>query len=114
MSLPVLIFPYVYLTIGFWDKTVLNRSSIESCSEALTELFNNTILTSDFPGKLNVAGVTPIFKKDDPQKSKNYRPVSVLPVVSTVFERILYKQMSLHVEEYLSPYLCGYRKGFST
>ena len=90
------------------------KASIESCSEALTKLFNNTILTSDFPDKLKVADVTPIFKKDDPQKSKNYRPVSVLPVVSTVFERILYKQMSLHVEEYLSPYLCGYRKGFST
>ena len=35
-------------------------------------------------------------------------------VVSKVFERLLHKQMSLHVEEYLSPYLCGYRKGFSS
>ena len=90
------------------------KASIESCSEVLTKLFNNTILTSNFPDKLKVADVSPIFKKDDPQKSKNYRPVSVLPVVSKVFERLLYKQMSLHVEEYLSPYLCGYRKGFST
>ena len=90
------------------------KASIESCSEVLTKLFNNTILTSNFPDKLKVADVSPIFKKDDPQKSKNYRPVSVLPVVSKVFERLLYKQMSLHVEEYLSPYLCGYRKRFST
>ena len=60
------------------------------------------------------ADVSPIFKKDDSQKSKNYRLVSVLPVVSQVFERLLHKQMSLHVEEYLSPYLHGYRKGFST
>ena len=90
------------------------KASIESCSEALTKLFNNTILTSDFPDKLKVTDITPIFKKDDPQKSKNYRPVSVLPVVSKVFERLLHKQMSLHVEEYLSPYMCGYRKGFST
>ena len=79
------------------------QASIESCSEALTKLFNNTILTSDFPDKLKVADVTPIFKKDDPQKSKNYRPVSVLPAVSKVFERLLHKQMSLHVEEYQSP-----------
>ena len=77
-------------------------------------MFNNTILTSDFPDKLNVADVSPIFQKDDPQKSKNYRPASVLQVVSKVFERLLHKQMSLHVEEHLSPYLCGYRKGFST
>ena len=90
------------------------KASIESCSEVLKKLFNNTILTSNYPDKLKVADVSPIFKKDYPQKSKNYRPVSVLPVVSEVFERLLYKQMSLHVEEYLSPYLCGYRKGFST
>ena len=85
------------------------KNSIESCSEALTKLFNNTILTSDFPDKLRIADVSP--KKDDLQKSKNYRPVIVLPVVSKIFERFLPKQMSLHVEEYPSPYLCGYRKG---
>ena len=72
------------------------------------------ILNSNFPGKLRVADVRPIFKKDDPQKSKNCRPVSVLPVVSKIFKRLLHKQMSLHVEEYLSPYLCDYRKRFST
>ena len=81
------------------------KASIESCSEVLTKLFDNTILNSDFPDKLEVADVRPLFKKDDPQKSKNYGPVSVLPVVSKVFERLLHKQMSLHVEEYMSPYL---------
>ena len=90
------------------------KASIDSCSEALTKLFNNTILASTFPNKLKVADVSPIFKKDDPQKFKNYRPVSVLSVVSKVFERLLHKQMSLHVEEYLSPYLRGYRKRCST
>ena len=52
-------------------------------------MFNNTILTFNFPDKLKVADVSPIFEKDDPQKLKNYRPVSVLPVVSKVFERLL-------------------------
>ena len=37
------------------------KASIESCSEALTKLFNNTILTSDFPDKLKVGDVSPIF-----------------------------------------------------
>ena len=44
------------------------KVSIESCSEVLIKLFNNTILTSNFPDKLKVANVSPIFKKDDPQK----------------------------------------------
>ena len=77
------------------------KASIESCSEALTQLFKNTILTSNFQDKLKVADVSPIFK---PQKSKNDRPVSVFPVVSKVFKRLLHKQMSFHLEEYLSPY----------
>ena len=90
------------------------RASKERCSETIAELFNNTLLTSSFPTKLKVADVNPVFKKDDPLKMKNYRPVSVLPVVPKIFERILHKQMSLHVDRFLLPYLCGYSKGFST
>ena len=40
--------------------------------------------------------------------------MSVLPVVSKVFERIMYKQISEYVNQVLSPYLCGYRQGFNT
>ena len=90
------------------------RASKESCSETLAELFNNTLLTCSFPTELKVAVVSPIFKKNDPLKTKNYRPVCVLPVVSNIFKRLLHKQMSLHVDRFLSPYLCGYQKGFST
>ena len=41
------------------------KASIESCSEALAKLFNDIILTSDFPGKLKVADVSLSFKRDD-------------------------------------------------
>ena len=44
----------------------------------------------------------------------NYRPVSVLPVVSNIFERIMQKQINYFIISFLSPYLCGYRKGFNT
>ena len=45
---------------------------------------------------------------------ENYRPVSVLPTVPKIFARIILKQFSAHVNEFLSPYFCGYRKGFNT
>ena len=45
---------------------------------------------------------------------KNHRPISVLPPVSKIFERLLQKQIISHIEEHLSPSLCGYRKGFNT
>ena len=44
----------------------------------------------------------------------DYRPVSILPVVSKIFERIMQKQIKQYVEKYLSPFLCGYRKGYNT
>ena len=63
---------------------------------------------------LKLADVTPVFKKGDPQSIKNYRPVSVLPNVSKVFERIILKQILEQMNKYLSQNLCKYRKGFST
>ena len=42
---------------------------------------------------------------------ENYRPVSILPAVSKIFERIMQKQMNGYTERFLSPFLCGYRKG---
>ena len=69
---------------------------------------------NEFPDQLKLADVTPIYKKDDPNKSKNYRPVSVLPVVSKVFEKVMDDQISQYINSFLTPYLCGYRKGFST
>ena len=71
------------------------KASSESC--CLANLFDDTILTSNFPDKLKVADVSPIFKKDDPRKSKNYRALGVLLVVCKIFEGLLHKKMSLHV-----------------
>ena len=58
--------------------------------------------------------MSPIFKKKDKTFVENYRPVSVLPTVSKIFERIMRKQVSDYIGKFLSPFLCGYRKGFST
>ena len=90
------------------------KLSTVTCKQTLTDIFNKNICENNFPDELKLADVTPIYKKDDPTNSKNYRPVSVLPVTSKIFERILQKQLTVHVENFLSPFLCGYRKGFST
>ena len=67
------------------------RSSAHSCLEALTKLFNDTMNNSEFPDELKLAEVTATFKKEDPTKPKNYRPASILPTVSKVFERIMHR-----------------------
>ena len=79
------------------------KNSINVCSETLKNFFNDTTIHREFPNELENADVTLIFKKDDATKAKNYRSVSVLPVVSKVFERIMHKQINEYINQFLSP-----------
>ena len=81
----------------------------------LQQIWNDEIFKKcQFPKNLKLADITPAFKKEDKNLAKNYRPVSVLPTLSKVFEKIMQRQVINDVNTFLSPYLCGYRKGFST
>ena len=77
-------------------------------------LFNQTLTRGEFPGNLKNADVTPVFTKNNPLNKENYRPVSVLPIISKVFEKLMPNRINLHINSFLSPYLCGYRKGFNS
>ena len=80
----------------------------------LTNCINKSIETGCFPDRLKAANITPIFKKDDPLDKANYRPVSILPLISKVYERLIYNQLSEYSESFLSHILCGFRKAHST
>ena len=64
--------------------------------------------------ELKIADITPIFKKENPLDKTNYRPISILPTVSKIFERILFNQVQCFSNKFLSPLLYGFRKGYST
>ena len=81
------------LYANFWNKEVIKNNK--------------------FTAKLKLADITPIFKSLQKTLVKNYRPISVLPIVSKIFERIMDKQTDSYIDKILSPYLCGYRKGYS-
>ncbi len=49
--------------------------------------------TGIFPDKLKIAKVIPLFKKDDENLYTNYRPISLLPTTSKVFEQVIFKQL---------------------
>ena len=53
-------------------------------------LFNTSIETSIFPNLWKIARVTLIYKEGDKSEKSNYRPTSVLPVISKLFERLVY------------------------
>ena len=67
-----------------------------------------------FPITLKNANVTPVHKKDDPTDKTNFRPVSVLPLLSKVFERVIYNQLGKYMDTFLNKLLCGFRKAHST
>lgn len=91
------------------------KETSDVCSEYLLNIWNKEIIDNrNFPSKLKLADITPVFKKENATLAKNYRPVSVLPNVSKVFERIIQSQLLSYIDRYLSPNLCGYRKGYST
>ena len=69
------------------------KSTIDVHVTLLTKIINSSIRNGCFSAKLKAAEVTPIFKKNYDLDKENYRPVSVLPHVSKVFERIMYIQI---------------------
>jgi len=95
------------------DPGKLLKENNDTCSPDLLPIIYNNIDKNTFPDKLKVADVTPVHKKDEVTNVKNYRPVSVLSSTSKVFERLMQEQISSFITRHLSPYLCGYRKGFS-
>ena len=72
------------------------------------------MLTCEFPYELKRADIIPCHKKDDTTNKINYRPISLLPTVSKVYEKILYAQINAFFEKKISNYLCGFRKGYNT
>ena len=80
----------------------------------MTKTINLAITECEFPDKLKKSEVIPLYKKQDPLKKENYRPISLLPHVSKVFERILYTQINNYMQNKLSKYVTGFRKSHGT
>ncbi|CAH2097142.1 unnamed protein product [Euphydryas editha] len=64
----------------------------------LTQSINNCLRLGTFPDSLKIAKVTPVYKAGSKTDPGNYRPISVLPVLSKIFERVIYNRL----EQYLS------------
>ena len=82
----------------------------------LTHILNLSLLEGVFPSELKVADVLPLYKADDDMLFNNYRPVSLLPVLSKVFERLMYNRLISFLEnnKILFKNQFGFRKQHST
>jgi hypothetical protein len=91
---------------------LLKQGSDILCYSICT-LVNMTISSCSFPNALKCAEITPLFKKGNNLEVCNYRPVSILPSVSKIFERQIAFQLSKYFDDIFSKYLSGFRSNHS-
>ena len=82
-------------------------------SRLLFQNFNQSLINDEFPHCLKQGEVIPVFKKEEKLGKSNYRPVSILPVTSKIYERLMYDQMYKYFNK-ISKFQCSFRKGYST
>ena len=73
--------------------TGLDKISVCSTASSLTYIFNHALISSHFPSEWKVARLLPLFKKGSRNLAENYRPISILPSISKLMERIMYGQL---------------------
>ena len=69
--------------------TGMLKAAREIVCPYLKDCINSAIYDCKFPNELKEADLNPLFKNDDPNYKGNFRPISVLPAASKVYERIL-------------------------
>ena len=96
-------------TNGSTPATIL-KQCMDVYLPSLTEAINHAITGNTFPEQLKRSEVISLHKKEDPLKKENYRSVSLVPHVSKVFERIIYKQINVYMQDKLSKHITGFRR----
>ena len=74
-------------------STILLKYIACEILKTLTVIINQSLCTGIFPDKLKIANIKPIYKKDNPHIPDNYRPISLLPSLSKVFEKVVFIQL---------------------
>jgi len=82
----------------------------------LTHICKILLDTGIFPDQCKIAKVVPIFKKGEANKVCNYRPVSVLPAISKILERLMYNRLIKFIDHFniIKSNQFGFRKNYST
>jgi hypothetical protein len=92
------------------------KAAASSIASSLTYIFNHALISSHFPSEWKVAKLLPLFKKGPRNLGENYKPISILPSISKLMERIMHDQLYEYLNEnsLLSDHQFGFRKFHST
>ena len=92
------------------------KETIDVLAAPLSHICNLSFERGVFPDKLKIAKILPVFKSDDPSLFSNYRPISILPCLSKVFEKLFYLRLSGFLTKFniLNHHQYGFRPHHST
>ena len=92
------------------------KSTAYSIAPGITKLFNKSIMSGRLPNSWKLSSVVPVPKGDDNTNVANYRPISLLPIISKLLERHMYWVIALHFEIHspISVYQWGFQPKKST
>lgn len=91
------------------STNIIKSVSSEICVH-LSHLINLSISTGTFPDALKISIVKPLFKKDDEEAVECYRPISLVSIISKIYEKYIYKEISKYIEK--NNILVNEQKGF--
>ena len=93
----------------------INTLCTTSVAHSLTLIFQNSMAAGTFATQWKRANIVPIHKKNDKQIVSNYQPVSLLPIHSKIFEKLIFNDLFNFFEDnnLLSKYQLGFRQGDS-
>ena len=93
--------------------TKIVKENLNVFDTFLVKDINTCIKKGEFLDKLKTGDITPAFKKGGKHDKSNYQTVSMLPILSKVYEKCLYEQTENYMENIFSNFQCGFRKGFN-
>ena len=101
-----------------WDNlnAKVVKHTFDLYLQPLIHILNLSLKQGIFPNELKIAKVLPLYKNGDCTQMTNYRPVSILPIFSKIFEKIMYVRLLSFINKHkiLYKYQFGFRPGFST
>ena len=80
------------------------KENAEYFAEYICLQFNEAICAPKFPASFRLANITPVFKQGSRNQRENYRPISILPIISKIFEKLICRQLSNHFDNILSKF----------
>ena len=91
------------------------KTSADIIALPVTKILNLSIATQIFPKQFKLAKISPIHKKGSTSDKQNYRPISILPILSKIIERHAADHLKLYLEsnQLLYKYQSGFRKNHS-